>query len=254
MAHMPARFKAFHEPFLGSGALFFALKREGKIRRVVLSDANKELIQTYIAIRDSVEEVISILSSYRHTKEFYYELRGRDPQLLSSAETAARMIYLNKTGYNGLYRVNREGKFNVPFGRYRSPRFLDPENLRAVAESLKGVRILCANFETVVGRVHEGDFVYFDPPYAPLSATSNFTCYQAGGFGEEDQVRLRDVSRNLKKKGAFVMVSNSDTPLIRDLYQGRDFHIHSVMAKRAINSKGAKRGSISELIITTYRP
>lgn len=249
----PIEFNVYHEPFLGSGALFFRLYREHKIRYAVLSDINPDLIDTFLAVRDCVHEVIEFLSHYPHSKEFYYTIRGKDPGELSLPERAARMIYLNKTGYNGLYRVNKHGKFNVPFGRYKSPKYLDEENLRAVSEALKNVEILCTSFETVKERATPGDWVYFDPPYAPLSQTSNFTSYHANGFGVTDQERLRDVCSILSKNKVYVMVSNSDTDTIWSLYNLPSFTIESVLAKRAINCNGSKRGEITELVITNYR-
>lgn len=248
----PVCFSTYHEPFVGSGALFFRLYRENRIRRAILSDINAELIDTYLAIRDHVTEVISILSEFPHSKEFYYEIRGKDPWKLSLPERAARMIYLNKTGYNGLYRVNRQGQFNVPFGRYKSPKYLDRDNLLAVSQALQNVEILCAPFDTVIDRAEPGDWVYFDPPYVPVSQTANFTSYYASGFELQDHERLRDVCVTLSKNNVYVMVSNSDTPTVRSLYRSQYFFIDEVLASRAINCNGAKRGKITELVITNY--
>ncbi|GBC85701.1 Modification methylase DpnIIA [bacterium HR11] len=249
---MPPVFHVYHEPFVGSGALFFRLYREHRIRRAVLSDINAELIDTYLAIRDRVSEVIRLLSEFPYSKEFYYAIREKDPWQLSLPERAARMIYLNKTGYNGLYRVNRQGKFNVPFGRYKAPQYLDRENLLAVSRALQDVDILCAPFETVLERASPGDWVYFDPPYAPLSPTAHFTAYHADGFGPSDQERLRDICVELSRRKVYVMLSNSDTEIIRSLYSLPYFIIDEVSAHRAINCKGTKRGKITELVITNY--
>lgn len=248
----PPLFEVYHEPFLGSGALFFRLYREGQVQHAVLSDLNLELIDTYLAIRDHASDVIQILAEFPYEKQFYYDLRAQDPWRLSLAERAARMIYLNKTGYNGLYRVNRQGKFNVPFGRYRSPRYLDRENLLAVSLALQDVEIRCASFETVLQRAQAGDWVYCDPPYMPISPTAHFTAYQADGFGLHDQERLRDVCLELSHNGVYVMVSNSNTEFIRSLYRSVYFTVDTVMAKRAINCNGARRGKVSELVITNY--
>lgn len=248
----PARFNVYHEPFVGSGALFFRLFREGLIRHAILSDINAELIDTYIAIRDHVSEVIRILSEFPYSKEFYYEIRAKDPWTLSLPERAARMIYLNKTGYNGLYRVNRHGQFNVPFGRYKSPKYLDRENLLAVSQALQKVEIICASFETVVDRAEPGDWVYFDPPYVPVSSTANFTAYHADGFDLRDQERLHDICIVLTQNDVYVMVSNSETPIVRSLYTSSQFFIDEVQANRAINCNGARRGKITELVITNY--
>ncbi len=162
------------------------------------------------------------------------------------------MIYLNKTGYNGLYRVNRQGKFNVPFGRYKSPKYLDRDNLLAVSQSLRDVDILCVSFETITERAKPGDWVYFDPPYVPLSQTANFTSYQPNGFGVKEQEKLRDVCLELSRKGVYITLSNSDTSVIRLLYPPAYFSVDEVLANRAINCDGAKRGKITELVITNY--
>ncbi|MEJ5249592.1 MAG: DNA adenine methylase [Caldilinea sp.] len=249
----PAHFQTYHEPFVGSGAIFFRLYREGLIQRAILSDANAELIDAYRAIRDHVSEVMEILSGLPHSKEFYYKIRSQDPWSLSLPERAARMIYLNKTGYNGLYRVNRQGRFNVPFGRYKSPTYLDRENLLAASRALQHVEILCAPFDTVIERAEVGDWVYFDPPYVPVSQTANFTSYYANGFTLQDQERLRDICIALSQKEVYVMVSNSDAAIVRSLYASPYFAVDEVQANRAINSNGAKRGKITELVITNYR-
>jgi len=167
-------------------------------------------------------------------------------------ERAARMVYLNKTGYNGLYRVNRKGKFNVPFGRYKRPKVCDADNLRAGSEALQDAEIACASFESVLDRAVPGDLVYFDPPYVPLSRTASFTAYQAGGFGQEEQGRLRDVCLALTRRGIKVMLSNSATEVVRELYAGPAFTISEVRAKRSINSNAARRGKLAEWIVTNY--
>ncbi|MDW8327445.1 MAG: DNA adenine methylase [Anaerolineales bacterium] len=248
----PVRFNTYHEPFVGSGAIFFRLYRENQVRRAILSDINAELIDTYLAIRDHVAEVIRVLSEFPHSKEFYYEIRRKDPRELMLPERAARMIYLNKTGYNGLYRVNQQGQFNVPFGRYKSPKYLDRENLLAVSQALQNVEIVCSSFDTVVDRAKPGDWVYFDPPYVPVSQTANFTSYHANGFGLRDQERLRDVCITLSQNNVYITVSNSDTAIVRSLYKSSYFAIDEVLANRAINCNGAKRGKITELVITNY--
>jgi DNA adenine methylase len=249
---MPAHFKAYHEPFIGSGALFFRLVRERKVHQAVLSDLNAELTDTYLAVRDRVSEVIQILSEFPHNQEFFYAMRAKDPWKLSLPERAARMIYLNKTGYNGLYRVNRQGKFNVPFGRYRSPKYLDRKNLLAVSQALQKIEIQCLPFETVLGRAQPGDWVYLDPPYVPVSLTANFTSYYAGGFGLADQERLRNVCIELSRNKVSITQSNSDTEVTRSLYTSSYFTIDEVLARRAINCNRGRRGKITELIIANY--
>ncbi len=249
-ARLPSYFLVYHEPFVGGGALFFHLYRKGWIRRASIADINPELIDTFVAVRDCVEDVIERLATYPHDEEFYYALRAQDPWSMDLPTRAARMIYLNKTGYNGLYRVNKQGKFNVPFGRYKLPNYCDEENLRAVSAALQQVEILCTSFETILERAKPGDFVYLDPPYAPRSSTANFTAYHTGGFDHDAQVKLGDVFRELTERGVNVMLSNSDVALIRSLYS--DFNISQVFANRAINSKASKRGRVTELIITNY--
>lgn len=252
LERMPVHFNTYHEPFVGSGALFFRLYRERKIKHAILSDINSELIDTYLAIRDHVQKIIQLLSEFPHNEKFYYEIREQDPWKMSLAERAARMIYLNKTGYNGLYRVNRQGKFNVPFGRYKRPKYLDRDNLLAVSDALKKVEILCTPFHTVTERAKPGDWVYFDPPYVPVSQTSNFTSYHASGFGMQEQEKLRDRCIELSRVNVYITLSNSDTDIIRSLYAVSGFYMDRVLANRAINSNAAKRGKIAEVIITNY--
>lgn len=238
------------EPFAGGAAMFFARQPA----RALLSDVNPALIDTYLAVRDRCEDVITHLSLLvpQHDKDFYYECRHRYNHVsLPDPERAALFIYLNKTCFNGLHRVNRKGHFNVPAGSYRRPKILDAEGLRAASRQLQKTRLSNTGFEAMLKEVRPGDFVYFDPPYAPLSRTANFTSYAEGGFGAEDQARLRDTFKELTRRGSRCMLSNSDVPLIRDLYRG--FRIDTVAAPRAINCKGNRRGLVSELVIRNYR-
>lgn len=241
---VPVQFGTYHEPFVGSGALFFTLKPHG----AVLYDTNLRLIRTWRAIRDDVEAVITRLGSYSYDKEFFLEMRKRDIDRESDAEVAAWFIYLNRTAYNGLYRVNRRNVFNVPFGRYSNPMICDADNLRACSKMLQGVKLLNADFADVLELAEYGDFVYFDPPYVPLSPTSSFTSYTTNGFGLEDHVRLRDVALALKRRGVSVMVSNSSTSFVRDLY-ANGFEIIEVLAPRSIGCKASSRGAATEVII-----
>ncbi|EYF02183.1 DNA adenine methylase [Chondromyces apiculatus] len=241
---IPADYGTYHEPFVGGGALFF----HARPHRAVLSDANERLIRTYRGVRDAVEEVIDLLSSYPHDRAFFLEMRGIDIDARSDAEVAAWFIYLNRTGFNGLYRVNRSNVYNVPFGDYTSPVICDAENLRACAEALRATTLRCESFEKVLDRARPGDFVYFDPPYVPLSASSNFTSYTRGGFGMTEHERLRDVAWKLKARGVHVLLSNSSAPEVHALY-GERFELASVGAARAVNCKASGRGKVQELII-----
>lgn len=252
MKSIPEHFEAYHEPFLGGGALFFALFRANKIKKAFLSDINCELIETYRAVRDIPNEVLSLLQTYPHNEEFFYKLRALDPAHLSRAERAARMIYLNKTCYNGLYRVNKKGQFNVPFGRYRNPKYYDPENILAVSQALHLAQIECTSFEVVLQQTQAGDFVYFDPPYIPRNATSDFTSYTRQGFSLEDQKRLRDICLELTRKNVYVLLSNSYTPLIFELFEDSAFEINVVYANRFINSNVNGRSKIKEVLLANY--
>lgn len=246
----PENFAAYHEPFIGGGAFFFALAGRGDIGQAYLSDANPSLIDVYLALRDRVDEVIAVLRSHVYEREHYYRVRALRPEELSLPERAARVIFLNKTCYNGLYRENRSGQFNVPFGRYKNPTICDEPNLRAASRALHGVDIARRHFSTVLDHAQPGDFVYFDPPYHPVSPTANFTAYDRSGFGPEDQRQLRDVFAALGERGVRAMLSNSDTPFIREQYA--EFRVEQVMAARAVNSKANGRGKVAEVIVRNY--
>ena len=248
LPRLPDDFARYHEPFVGGGALFFSLRAAGRLSSgAVISDLNPHLIQAYQAVRAEVEDVIEVLQSHIYERDYYNEVRALDPATLGQAQRAARFIYLNRTCYNGLYRVNRKGQFNVPIGRYKSPTICDADNLRAVSAALRGVEIRCEDFAGVVKRAERGDVVYLDPPYVPLNATANFTGYTSGGFDDGDQRRLAETFRQLAARGVSVVLSNSDTPPVHELYD--DALIEQVMARRAINSKGGRRGKISEVIV-----
>jgi len=246
----PARFATYHEPFLGGGALFFELYSLGRIRKAVLSDVNPHLVDAYLAVRDRAHEVIRLLRQHPHEQSHYYEVRAQDPASLTLAERAARIIYLNKTCYNGLYRENRRGQFNVPFGRYAKPTICDEPNLLAVSRALQDVEIIRSHFSSVLDRARRSDFVYFDPPYDPVSKTASFTSYASSGFTRADQEWLSTVFTQLASSGAWVMLSNSDTALTRSLYGS--FRPDRVLASRSVNCNGAARGRVSELIVCSY--
>lgn len=243
-------FRRYFEPFLGGGAMFFALRPE----RAVLSDSNPNLIACFRAVREAVEDLIPWLERYReqHGEAFFYRVRTHFNEGICSGpvERAAQLIYLNKTGYNGLYRENSRGGFNVPFGRYHHPQLFDPDALRAAAAALARADVRCRAFESCLEDARRGDFVYFDPPYQPLSDTARFTSYTRHPFGEREQRRLAAVYRELDRRGCRVMLSNSDTPLVRELYQG--FDLRPVQAARSINCVGASRGRIQELAVLNY--
>lgn len=244
LGRFPPVFRRYHEPFIGGGAVFFALTPS----RATISDVNADLTATYTAIRDEPEAVIAELSRREATEEEYYRIRAQKPAQLEAAVAAARTIYLNRTCYNGLYRVNQKGEFNVPFGRYANPNVCNADNIRLASIALRGVDIRCEDALAVGKRVERGDLVYFDPPYDPLSDTSSFTTYAKGGFGPDEQAALARVFADLANRGVCVVLSNSDTPLIRELY--KDFEIHSVYARRAINSRADRRGHVREVIVT----
>jgi DNA adenine methylase len=242
---VPKQFGAYHEPFVGGGALFFHLAPP----KAVLSDNNTRLVRAYRGVRDGVERVIRLLRSYPHDKDFFLAFREHDIDRDSDAEVAAWLIYLNKTGYNGLYRVNSQNRFNVPFGRYTDPTICDEDALRACSRTLADADLpLDEDFSFVLHRAKKGDFVYFDPPYVPLSASSSFTSYTSDGFGMAEHEKLRDVALDLKRRGVSVVVSNSSAPAVVDLY-AKGFTIERVAAQRAVNSKGSGRGPVTELII-----
>jgi len=238
------------EPFVGGGALFFSRRP----RRALLTDINPALVSTYAAIRDDVAGVIGALRELadRHSKESYYQVRERYNQQrrASSTKRAAMFIYLNKTCFNGLHRVNRKGEFNVPVGSYKNPRILNEEVLRAASHALEGAHLECAPFDALIENAKPGDFIYFDPPYEPVSQTSSFTSYARDGFSREDQTRLRDVYQALDRRGCKLMLSNSNVPFIRNLYS--TFNIDTVAAPRAINCNAKKRGKVSEVVVRNY--
>jgi DNA adenine methylase len=239
------------EPFMGGGALFFARSPA----RALLCDINVDLVHTYQAVRDQVDAVLRQLQKLAklHDEACYYHVRQRynTRDHKTAAERAAMFIYLNKTCFNGLYRVNKSGHFNVPMGRYAKPAIADADTLRAASARLAGVDIRCTPFESLVAEAKPGDFVYMDPPYEPVSRTSNFTAYARDGFTQADQTRLRDVFRELDRRGSKLMLSNSDAPLIRELYAG--YRIDEVLAARAVSCDPDKRGPVRELVIRNYR-
>lgn len=246
--YFPNEFNRYIEPFLGGGAVFFYLLPS----EAILIDINPELINTYKIIQEDVVALISSLKKHENEKKYYYKMRNidRNPNEFSKwvdVEKASRTIFLNRCCYNGLHRVNSKGEFNVPFGKYKNPKFCDEENLLAVNKALKNVRLIYGGFERCLDFAEKGDFIYFDPPYHPLSETSSFTSYTKYNFGRETQIKLSEVFRILDQRGCYLMLSNSYNKFILDLY--KDYKIITLKAKRAINSDASKRGEIREVLI-----
>ncbi|MCB9778715.1 MAG: DNA adenine methylase [Alphaproteobacteria bacterium] len=251
LALMPARAETYCEPFVGGGAVFFALYAEGRIGTARLADRNLRLVRTWRAIQSDVDGVCERLDAFRaaHCKDHYYEVRQLDVDAFDAdADVAAWFIYLNKTGFNGLYRVNRSGGFNVPVGRHKSPRVLDEPNLRAAHRALQCAEILHLDFQEACVDLRRGDAVYFDPPYVPLTPTANFTSYTAAGFDGDDQRRLADFAHELKAQGVAVVLSNHDDDNLKALYTP-GFRSKIVKARRSVNRDGDKRGTVDEVLI-----
>ncbi len=245
--YFPKTFNKYIEPFVGGGAVFFYLLPQ----KAVLIDNNPELINAYQVIKHKVEDLIESLRVHKNDKDYFYNIRAidREPSFrnLDKVERASRTIFLNKTCYNGLYRVNKKNQFNTPFGRYKNPKICDSLNLRAVNVALRNTTIHLGDFGDCLSSAQAGDFVYMDCPYHPVSDTANFTSYTSDDFGIAEQKRLSRVFRHLDKKGCTVILSNSYTPFILELYQ--DFTIHTVHANRAVNCDPSKRGKIREVLI-----
>lgn len=250
LVRVPAKFETYFEPFIGGGALLFALGPKA----AHISDVNAELINTYKVIQSDVNGLIRSLGKHRYEEEYFYNIRNADRSAAfrrwSPVRRASRLIFLNKTCFNGLYRVNSEGHFNTPFGRYTNPTILDSENLLACSAALKKVKISVGTFLEMEKRIKKNDFVYLDPPYAPLSTTAYFTGYSRGGFDIGMQRALSEFCLRLDKRGIRFMLSNSSAPTILELY--KNFKIELVPANRAINSKSSKRGPVHEVIVRNY--
>lgn len=249
---IPKNYTNYYEPFIGGGAVLFDLQP----KNAVINDFNEELINVYQTIKENPEELISDLKTHKNESDYFYDLRALDREdnfdNLSNIKKASRVIYLNKTCYNGLYRVNNSGEFNSPFGRYKNPNIVNETTIRAVSKYLNTnkITILNGDFEEALKGIKKGSFVYFDPPYHPVSASSNFTGYVQGGFDMYEQVRLRDLCNKLNEKGINFLLSNSATQFIEDLY--KDYKISYVKANRSINSNAKKRGEIDEVLIRNY--
>lgn len=252
LKYAPAHYRQYYEPFIGGGALLLSLQPG----QATISDSNEELINCYRVVKESVDELIALLQGHRNEKSYFYEVRGWDRQTEFATKTdvqrAARIIFLNKTCYNGLFRVNSKGQFNAPFGKYKNPNIANEQVLRAVSRYLNeaNVTIWREDFATTVANAASRDFVYFDPPYDPVSTTASFTAYDTNGFNRDEQCRLKHVVDDLTARGCKVMLSNASTEFIQELYG--DYHQIRVQAKRAINSNAAKRGKVDELLVMNY--
>ncbi len=257
---IPKDFGTYHEPFVGGGALYWHLRSQGRAGDAVLSDMNRRLVRTYWGIRDHPEEVIARLRGpkcvydaeiFASVRQHFNQSESGPPTQYSDVDVAAFFIYLNACGFNGLYRENKSGGFNVPFGKFAHPPDLGNEertsNIMACAGAMARATILRQDFRVAAETMRAGDFVYFDSPYAPLSASSDFTSYNAEGFGDAEQVALRDVAVELCNRGVHVLLSNSSAPRIRELYA--DFEVREVSARRAVNCDASKRGNVAELLI-----
>lgn len=242
----------YYEPFIGGGAVFFNLQP----KKAVINDANSELINTYLVIKNDLEALIDDLKKHQNNSEYFYRIRALDREIkfisMSEIQRASRVIFLNKTCFNGLYRVNNSGEFNSPFGSYKNPNIVNEPVLRAVSTYLKSndINITNVDYEKSIDGITKNSFVYFDPPYHPISDSSNFTGYVSGGWNSDDQKRLRNLCDKLDAKGVKFLLSNSNASLISSLY--KNYKITTVKASRSINSNGSKRGEIDELLIKNY--
>ena len=250
LKNMPENYNRYFEPFIGGGALFFYLQPDN----AYISDMNEELINLYQIVRDNVDELITDLQKHDISKEYFMEIRNIDRtkeyKNWSNIQKASRFIYLNRTCFNGMYRVNSKGEFNVPFGHYKNPRILDENNLINCSNLLQRTEIRHADFSEILKKVKKGDFVYFDPPYVPLSETSSFTSYTKDGFDVDMQFKLRDVCDELELLGVKFLLSNSDTKLVNELYE--NYNIKKVFASRQINANADGRGKITEVLVRNY--
>lgn len=251
---VPNSIKRYYEPFLGGGAVFF----DQQPSKAVVNDFNSELINCYQVVKDFPEKLLEETLRFSNTSECFYRVRemDRDPDFIlqTPVQRAARVLYLNKTCFNGLFRVNSQGQFNVPFGNYKNPTFADPAVIHAVSRYLNKAKIIFRNddFAVAVADAKRGDFVYFDPPYDPVSDTSSFTGYSLNGFDRDEQYRLRDLCNELTDRGVKLMLSNSDTPFVRELYNDERYTCHTVQARRNINSVASSRGKIDEVLVLNY--
>ena len=255
--NFPKQFSTYHEPFLGGGAVMFNLLTKKPQLSCNVSDFNSDLILAYVTIRDKLGKLIESLENHsknyhKDSAEYYYQVRKQESK--QQIEKVSRLLFLNKTCFNGLYRVNKKGQFNVPIGRYTNPNIVNKDNLTAVSKTLqsKKIKISCRDFEAVLGDAKKGDLVYFDPPYQPVSSTANFTSYTHRDFTEDDLERLAKLADQLHSKGCYVLLSNSNSKTVKDFFSKKHWKISSIIVNRAINSNAQKRTGHKEIIIKNY--
>ena len=253
----PKQFGTYFEPFLGGGALLFDLLAKKPNLKCSVSDLNSDLVLAYVTIRDKLGRLIESLENHsknyhKDSTGYYYEVRKQEPK--SQIEKVSRLLFLNKTCFNGLYRVNSKGKFNVPLGRYTNPNIVNRENLTAVSKFLQSdkIKISCRDFESILKDAKKGDFVYFDPPYQPVSDTANFTSYTHRDFTEDDLQRLADLANQLNSKGSHVLLSNSNTKIVKKIFSSKKWKVKEIAVNRAINSNSQKRTGHKEVLIKNY--
>lgn len=246
LKRIPKEYGVYFEPFIGGGALYFAISPD----QAVIADINEDLVNVYNVVRKNPNELINALSEFKNNKEFYYEVREQEQEGLSDIARAARLVYLNRTCFNGLYRVNKSGKFNVPFANYANPNIVQSSKILAASDVLHNTDIHHAGFEKVLVKAKAGDFIYLDPPYYPKDVYSDFKRYNKEQFHKNDHERLAQLYNKLDERGCYIMLSNSDTPFTRELY--KNWRVDTVYAKRLINKDASKRGEITEIIVTNY--
>ena len=253
----PKQFGTYFEPFLGGGALLFDLLAKKPNLKCSVSDLNSDLVLAYVTIRDKLGRLIESLENHsknyhKDSTGYYYEVRKQEPK--SQIEKVSRLLFLNKTCFNGLYRVNSKGKFNVPLGRYTNPNIVNRENLTSVSKFLQSdkIKISCRDFESILNDAKKGDFVYFDPPYQPVSDTANFTSYTHRDFTEDDLQRLADLANQLNSKGSHVLLSNSNTKIVKKIFSSKKWKVKEIAVNRAINSNSQKRTGHKEVLIKNY--
>ena len=255
--NFPKQFGTYFEPFLGGGAVLFDLLAKKPNLKCSISDLNSDLVLAYVTIRDKLGRLIESLENHsknyhKDSTNYYYEVRKQEPK--TQIEKVSRLLFLNKTCFNGLYRVNSKGKFNVPMGRYTNPNIVNSENLTTASKFLQSekIKISCRDFESILKDAKKGDFVYFDPPYQPVSDTANFTSYTHRDFTEDDLQRLADLANQLNSKGAHVLLSNSNTKIVKKIFSSKKWKVKEIAVNRAINSNSQKRTGHKEILIKNY--